>query len=106
MDFDPAGLHACRAGHRGLAHRQSVHGRREVPTALLPRVIRDDEQYPVEGQGVADVDRCHQMAGVDGIERLPEDTQALSDEIDSTEPGPGLYPCTDGYDLRFLLDAR
>ena len=60
-----------------LDHREPVLGRADGPfTDLLPGHIRDHQEDPVEREGVADVDRGHQVADVRRIEGPTEHAQS------------------------------
>jgi hypothetical protein len=42
-------------------------------------LVGHDEQDPVEGQGVTDVDRGDEVPDVDRVERAPQDSQSFTD---------------------------
>ena len=79
VDLEPAGLQARDVAHRRLHQSQPVLGRAHGPLAgLLPGHVGHHQHDPVEAQGVLGVDRRHQMADVDRIERAPEDPDPLA----------------------------
>src|SRR5262249_45159677 len=64
---------------RSLDQRQPVgRGRHRTVRRLLPRVVGDHEQEPIEGELVTSVDREHEMTDVWWIESPAEHPEALT----------------------------
>jgi hypothetical protein len=70
-------LDAVEVGARDVGHGEALLGQGLDLAPLLPRVARHHHQHPVEAQRGSNVDGGHDVADVDGIERAPEDTDAL-----------------------------
>lgn len=80
-DLDAARLHTIGARHGRLDHGQSVGGRTDRPPALLPRSVGHHQEDPVEIERVADIDRSHEMTGVDRVERPSENAQPFDNPV-------------------------
>ena len=77
VELEAAGLQAVHVGDRGLDHGHAIGGRAERSrTHLLPGHVGHREQHPIEPEGVADVDRGHQMPDMGGIEGPSEHADA------------------------------
>src|SRR5205814_4066223 len=76
--LDAARLETVDVTDRRFDHGETVVGTRQPAVTLLPGIVRDHEQQPIEAQGMTRVDRDHEVSDVGRIERTAEDSEALA----------------------------
>ncbi len=93
-DLRIAGLDSGEFGHRRPDHLQTRRGVGDrAGSHFLPRLVRHDQEYPVERQCGADLHRREKVFDVRRVERTSEDPDAVHARGHAHPPEPSPIRC-------------